>query len=125
MNAHHGTVYHLDIAVIGFGNRDHDAVPDPRLAPTIEAVVARRIRAVSLRQVAPRRAGAQHPENAAQHPPVVNARHAARLVRKKRFDDRPFEVRQIVASAHVYAPTVWKLESHNGGFVNPFYEYMA
>ena len=125
MNAHHGTIDHLDIAVVGLGNRVHDAVPHARLAPANEAIVAGRVRTVAFRQVAPRRTRTQHPENPAQHPPVVNARNATRLVRKKRFDDRPFEVRQVVTSTHVKAPTVWKLESHRERFVNPFYEYMA
>ena len=36
-----------------------------------------------------------------------------------RFNDRPFEIRQAVASAYVKAPTVWKLGSHNRRFGNP------
>ena len=125
MNTHHGGVDHLDVAIEGLGNRVHDAIPHTRLAPADEAVVTGDIGAIAFRKIAPRRTGAQHPEDAVQNPPVVNTRHAARFVRKKRFDDRPFEVRQIVAPAHVKAPTVWKPESHRERFVNPFYEYMT
>ena len=46
----------------------------PGLAPAVEAVVDGRVRPVALRQVAPRRARAQHPEDAVQHPPVVYLR---------------------------------------------------
>ena len=113
MNTHHGGVDHLDIAVIGLRKRVHDAVPHTGLAPVDEAIVAGRVWAVAFRQVAPRCTRTQDPENAVQHPPVVNTWNTARLVRKKRFDDRPFEARQIITSAHAKAPTVWKLESHN------------
>ena len=97
MNPHHGTVDHLNVAVIGLGNRIHDAVPHPGLGPAVEAIVASRIRSIAFRQIAPRRARAQHPENAAQDATVVNTRNATWLVRKKRFNDRPFKVREVIS----------------------------
>ena len=80
------------------------------LAPAIEAVVARGVRPVALRQVSPRRTGAQHPHDAVEHAPVVYTRDAARLVRQQRFDHAPLEVGQIV-TVHRQAPAIWELES--------------
>ena len=125
MNAHDRGVDHLDIAVVGLRDGVHEPIPMAGLAPAVEAIVAGRVGAVALRQIAPRRARAQHPEDAVQNPPVVDPRHAPWLVRKKRLDDRPFKIRKVIASAHDQAPTVWKLESQCGRFVYPFYGYMA
>jgi len=117
MNAHHGTIDHLDVTVVSFGNRVHDAIPAAYLAPAFEAG---RTGAVALRQIAPRCTRAQDSENAVQHPSVVTGRDAAWPVRKKKFDHGPFKVRQVVTSAHMKAPTVWKLESHRRSLVIPY-----
>lgn len=106
MNAHHGTVDHLGVTVVSFGNSVHDAVPDACLAPAVEAIVAGRVRAITLRQIAPRRAQAQHPEDAIQHASVVNTRNATRLIGKKRVNHGSFKVRKVTASTHVQVPTV-------------------
>lgn len=106
MNAYDGRVDHLDITFSSLGDCVHDAVPDAGFAPPQEAVVAGRVRAVPLRKIAPWRTRAQYPEDTAQHPPVVDTRHAARIVRKQKVDDRPVEVGQVISSAHVQAPTV-------------------
>src|SRR5690606_10490601 len=71
-----------------------------RLRPAIEAVVDRRIRTVTLRQVAPRRAGPQHEEDAVQHLTVVRPRPPvllARRTRQQRPAARPFLAPQIDA----------------------------
>ena len=82
MYAYARAVDHLHVAVVGRDDGVHQALPHPCLAPAVEAVVAGRVGPVILRQVTPRRPRAQHPENAAQHSPVVYPRHPARLVRQ-------------------------------------------
>ncbi len=50
----------------------------------------------------PARQGApvpEPPQDAVQHPPVIDPRHPAGLVRQKRLDDRPFLVAQFVSAA--------------------------
>ena len=79
---------------------------------------------LTLRQIAPWRARAQHPEDAIQNPPVIDPRHATRFVRQQRRDRPPFEFRQLV-SAHDPAPAVWKFESHCRRRGNPLYEFMT
>jgi hypothetical protein len=80
----------------------HQPVPDACLAPSIEAVVAGGAWTVALGQVAPRRTGPQHPENAIQYAPVIDARHASGLIGLQRLDHAPLEVGQII-SAHANA----------------------
>src|ERR1700753_1472237 len=98
VHAHDRTVDHLNIAVIGCHNGIHQPIPDTRLSPSVDPVVARRPRAVAFRQIRPGRARTQNPENPVQHSPVVNPRHTARLVRKMRLDRFPLKIRQIVAA---------------------------
>ena len=62
MDTHDRAVDHLHLAVVRLDDGIHQAVPDARLAPAIEAVVGGRVGPVSLRQIAPRRACTQHPE---------------------------------------------------------------
>lgn len=69
-------------------------------APPVEAVDASRIRAVSSWDVRPWRTCAQPPEYAVQNAPVIDASLAAHFGRKKRFNHRPFEIRQIKARHH-------------------------
>lgn len=80
VGANGGAVDHLDVAVVRGGDGVHQPIPHARLSPSREAVVARGARAVALGQVAPRRPRPQYPEDSVQHAPVVNARHAPRLV---------------------------------------------
>ena len=104
MNADRGGVDHLQIAVVSLRNRLEDPVPDAELPPPDEAVVAGRRRSVALRNVRPGRAGPQPPVDAVQHLPIIGPRHPARLVRQQRLDDRPFEIRQLVAACAHRAP---------------------
>ena len=97
-----GAVDHLDVAFVRGGDRIHQPVPNTRLSPSHEAIVAGGARAIALRQVAPRCTRAQHPEDAADHPAVIDARHASRLVGQERLDHAPLEVGQVV-SAHADA----------------------
>ena len=94
-----GAVDHLDVAVVRGGDGVHQPVPDTCLPPSHEAVVAGGAWAVALRQVAPRRTGSQHPEDAVQHASVIHARYASGLIGQQRLDYAPLEVGQIV-SAH-------------------------
>lgn len=59
-----GAVNHLDIAVIGSGDSIHHPIPNARLSPSNEAVVAGGARAITLGQVSPWRTGSKHPEDA-------------------------------------------------------------
>ena len=102
MSANGGAVDHLDFAIVRGGDGVHQPVPYACLPPSIEAVVTGCARAVALWQVAPRRTGSQHPEDAVQHAPVIDARHASRLVGQQRLDHAPLEVGQVI-SAHADA----------------------
>jgi hypothetical protein len=42
---------------------------------------------------------ARPPIDAVEHLAIVRARHAARLVRQERLDDRPLEIRKLVGAA--------------------------
>ena len=119
MDAHHGAVDHRDVAVVDSYDGVHEPVPDARLAPAVEAIVAGRIGTVALRQVAPRRAGPQDPADAVQHSPVINPQPSAPLVRQQGLNHRPLESRQIVASTHDQASTVWQLEPNSLRSENP------
>lgn len=96
MNANAGTVDHLDVAVMRGSNRIHDAIPYPGLCPTPEAVVAGCMGTITLGQVGPGGATAQHPENAVQNPSVIHPRNTPGLPGQNRLDHRPFEIAQIV-----------------------------
>jgi len=52
--------------------------------------------------------------------PVVHTRNPARLVRQKRSDHRPLEIRQIKAR-HFKTPIAWNLGSHIMAFGNQIY----
>gem|GEM_PF-2371925 len=81
VGANGGAVDHLDGAVVGGGDGVHQPVPDTCLSPAHEAVVAGSAWAIPFGQVAPRGTRSQHPEDAVQHSPVIDARHATGLVR--------------------------------------------
>src|SRR5579872_6114708 len=98
MNPDRGTVDRLEIPVISLRDRLKEPVPDAKLPPSDEAVVTGRARTIALGDVGPWRAGAQPPENAIEHLPIIRSRHAARLVRQQRRNDRPLEVSDLVAA---------------------------
>lgn len=104
MHANHGAVDHLHVAVMRLDDGIHQPIPDAGFSPAVEAVVDCRARPVTLRQVAPRRARAQHPENAVENPPIVDPRDAPRLVGKMRLDRLPLEIRQLIPG-HGEAPS--------------------
>lgn len=99
MDPNGGAVDHLDVTVVRDGDGVHQPVPHARLPPSHEAVVTGGAWAIALRQVAPRCARPQYPEDAVQHAAVIHARHATGFVGEKRFDHAPFGVSQVI-SAH-------------------------
>ena len=109
MHAHDRTVDHLHVAVVCLHDGIHQPIPDSGLAPTVKAIVGRRIRPVSLGHVAPRRTCTKHPKDAVEHAPAFLRLDAAPLCRQQRLDDAPLEVRKIVA--HDPGPDVWERES--------------
>ena len=109
MDAHDRTVDHLHFAVVCLDNGIHQAIPDACLAPAVEAIVSRRVRPISLRQIAPRSARAQHPKYAIENAAIVARLATAPVLRQKRFDDTPLEVGQVVT--HDPSPSVLQLES--------------
>jgi hypothetical protein len=82
---------------MGSGDGLHDKVPDASHSPTNEPVVAGRVRPKPFRQIAPRRARPQYPEDAVEDAPVVDPRHSAWLIRKEWSDDSPLKVREFIS----------------------------
>lgn len=109
MHAHARAVDHLHLAVVRRDDGVHQSVPDARLAPAVEAIVNGCVGPVALGQIAPRRAGAQDVEHAADDLPVVLRLRSPPIQRKQRLDDAPLEVGQIVA--HDPSSDVSELES--------------
>lgn len=99
MGANGGAVDHLDVAVVDGGDSVHHSIPDTSLPPSHEAVVAGGARTIALGKVSPRRSRSQHPEDAVQRSPIIDTRHASRLVGQQLLDHAPLEVGQII-SAH-------------------------
>ena len=97
MHAHDRRINHLHGRFMSGGQRLHDLVPDASPPPADQAVVASRIGSVDFREIAPRRARTQDPEDAIEDTPVVDAGNATRFVREHRFDDAPFAVTEFVA----------------------------
>src|SRR5215467_9379635 len=120
MDAHAGRIDHLHLAIMGGDHRLHQAVPDAGFAPAVEAIVDRRRRPVAFRHVGPWCSRSQHPEDAVQHPTVIDPRHTAWLVRQQRLDHLPLEVRQIVAR-HRKAP--FGTLNHFSRLLGIVYEY--
>ena len=107
VNPDAGAVDHLYVAVVSLDDGVHKLIPDPVLAPAIEAVVAGRVGPVAFRRVPPRGPGTEHPHDAVEHAPVVHTGDAARLIGQQRLDHAPLKVGQVVA--------VHRQDSHNLG----------
>lgn len=110
MNAHDRAVDHLHLATVGLHDGIHQLVPDAGFPPAIEAVVDRRVGTIALRQIAPRRAGAQDVEHAVDDLPIVLRLWPSPVHRQHRLDDAPLEFREIVPS-HDPSSAVLELES--------------
>ena len=70
------------------GQGGEDPVEDADPAPADEAVVERLRRSVDAWRVPPHQPAPDDMNNPRNHPPVINPRHTARLVRQKRFQTR-------------------------------------
>jgi hypothetical protein len=73
VSAHDRTADHLHVAVMRLADGIHQSIPDACFAPAIEAVVSRRVGAITLRQIPLRRPRPQHPKHAIHDPTVVLA----------------------------------------------------
>ena len=112
MHTDNGGVDHLDSGIVGSGKCVYDAAPDTSPPPADETVIAGRVRAKMIRQIAPRCPGSQDPEDAVEDTSVVYQRNATRLVWQHRSYGGPFIVGEFVA--HV-DPPVWEIESRGVG----------
>ena len=81
MHAHDRTVDHLHVAVVCLDDGINQPVPNPSLAPAVEAIVGSRVGTISLRHIPPRRACAQHPEDAVEDAPIFRRLDATPLCR--------------------------------------------
>ena len=96
MHADNGRVDHLDSGIVGYGKCVDDAAPDTSPSPADETVVAGRVRAKMIRQIAPRCPGSQDLEDAVEHTSVVYPRNATRLIRQHGLDSNPFMISEFV-----------------------------
>ncbi len=98
MDAHARTVDHDEIAVVSGRDRLENAVPYADLTPPHEALVAGGERGNTAREVALGRGGAEAPEDAVEHTPVVHPGYAAWLVGQQRLDDLLLEISQLMTT---------------------------
>ena len=68
-----------------FGKLGEDAPEHAHLTPTNEAVVDCLVRPVACRHVAPPQAIADHEDDAADHPAIIDARHPVRERKERRY----------------------------------------
>src|SRR5215471_4423671 len=111
MHADNGGVDHLDSGIMGSGKCVHDAAPDTSPPPADETVIAGRVRAKMIRQIAPGCPRSQDPENTVKDTSVVYPRNATRLVRQHGLDGDPFIISEFVA--HDSSPQFGSL-NHRG-----------
>ena len=111
MDPHDRAVDHLNLTIVRLRHGIHQPVPDTGFSPAVKAIVGRRVGTVALRQVAPRGTRSQHPEDAVHHPTIILPSRPRAPSRQHRFDDRPFEVRHIVA--HASRSSFQELESRH------------
>jgi hypothetical protein len=109
MDAHDRAVDHLNLTIVCLDDGIHQAIPDAGLAPPVEAIVGARVRPIPIRQIAPRGARAQHPKDAVEDPAIVAGLAASTVLGKKRLDDAPLEIGQVVP--HDPSSDVSQLES--------------
>jgi hypothetical protein len=90
-------VDHLDSGIVGYGKCVYDAAPGASPAPADKTIIAGRVRAKMARQIAPRCAGSQDPEDAVEDTSVVYPRNATRLAWQHGLDGNPFIISEFVA----------------------------
>src|SRR4029078_13298697 len=77
MRANDRAVDHAQAVGRALRERTEYLSPHPALGPAVEAIVGRRVRPITLGQIAPRCAGAQDEEDPVQHLPVIVPRSTA------------------------------------------------
>ena len=82
MHANDGCVDHLHRNIMIPGECAHNLGPNASSSPANETIVAGRVRAEVVRQVAPWRPRSQDPEDAVEDTRIIHSWHAARLVRQ-------------------------------------------
>ncbi len=96
-------VNHDDVTIVSRRHSFQEPIPHTRLPPAHEAIVAGRGGAIPVWDVSPGRAGAEAPEDAVEHAPIIHPRHPSWLVGQKRLDHPPLAVAQFV-TAHPILP---------------------
>src|SRR5215472_17774966 len=92
---HHRTIDQVQFGARSTRNPRKDPLPDAASRPAIVPVVNGGVRAIFLRQIAPRYAGSQDEEHAAKHPAIVHAWPPGLVLRQPGLNRRPFSVSQI------------------------------
>src|ERR1039458_7877997 len=90
MHTHDRRIDHLYCRIMSCGQCVHNLVPNARTSPTNKAIVAGRIGAKRLRQIAPWRTRTQDPKDAVEDTTVIHTGHTAWLTREERPDGGPF-----------------------------------
>jgi hypothetical protein len=105
------------------GQRVKDGSPDALAAPSIEAVVDRRVRSIVGRAIAPARARTQHVHDPADDSSIVDTVRAAPATWHQRFNPLPFRITQpIKLLPHQGLPESEAL-NHNSSRVGILIEY--
>jgi hypothetical protein len=86
MHPHDRAVDHLDLAVMGLGNRRHQLVPDASLRQRLK-------RSIPFGQIPPGRSRPQHQKDAIHDPSIILRLLAAPSLRQQWLDDTPLEIR--------------------------------
>src|SRR5271154_1318897 len=98
-----GGAMDLDVRAVDRHGPDHagrarqrikDIGPDALSAPTIEAVVDRRVGAISQRAIPPAPARTQHVHDPADDPAIIDPMRAAPATRHQRFNPLPLRIAQ-------------------------------
>src|SRR5262245_18444813 len=97
MNPDNRGVDHLDTRIMCIRQCVYDAAPNTAPTPANEASIASGVWTEVGRQIPPRRARSQDPEDAVEDTTVIYPQYAARLARHHRFDSSPFIVAEFVA----------------------------
>ena len=119
VNAHHRCVDHPYGRVMSRAQGVHDVLPDACPTPSDEPIVAGGPRAVTGRKIPPGCTRSQDPEYAIEHAPIIDTRHAARLVGKQSANDAPLTLRKLVSHDHTTEVGVQYLQRfrHQDGHV--------
>jgi hypothetical protein len=94
MGFHDGAVDQIQTVARFRCQRVENPLPDAATGPTVEAIVRRRVRPISLGQIAPRHPGTQHIEYRVHNLAIVSA-GALPTLRHQRLKKSPFVIAQI------------------------------